>query len=99
MIRTFSASLIALTLAGPALAGTSFTATLEVPVEKTERVVAAKKLWKCSDTICVATLDRKTVKVSTCKKVAKEVGRLAEFSNGEDSLSGEDLARCNSLAK
>ena len=99
MIRTFTASLIALGFAGTAMAGPAFTATLETPVEKAEKIVAAKALWSCSEASCNAVLDRKTVKVSTCKKVAKEVGKLAEFSNGKDSLSAEDLERCNAVAK
>ena len=99
MIRTLTASLFALSLTGTALAGTAFTATLETPVQKSEKIVAAKALWSCSDSTCSATLNRKTVKVSTCKKVAKEVGKLAEFSNGSETLSSDDLARCNAVAK
>lgn len=99
MIRSFTTALIALSFAGTAMAGTAFTATLEAPIEKAEKVVAAKALWTCADTVCNATLDRKTVKVSTCKKVAKEIGKLSEFSNGKDSLSDADLERCNAVAK
>ena len=99
MIRTLIASAAMIGLSGTAFASTAFTATLETPVEKAEKVVAAKALWDCSGDICKATLNRKTVKVSTCKKVVKEVGKLASFSNGEDSLSEDDLARCNAVAK
>jgi len=99
MIRTLTAASAALAFAGTAFAGTSFTATLETPVQKAEKVVAAKALWSCADDTCRATLDRKTVRVSTCKKVVKELGKLAEFSNGSDTLSDEDLARCNAVAK
>ena len=99
MIRTFTAATAALAFAGTAFAGTAFTATLETPIEKAEKVVAAKALWSCSEDTCRATLDRKTVKVSTCKKVVKEIGKLAEFTNGSDSLSEADLERCNAVAK
>lgn len=99
MIRTLSATAAALAFAGTAFAGTSFTATLETPMEKAEKIVAAKALWDCSDNTCRATLDRKTVRVSTCKKVAKELGKLAEFSNANESLSESDLERCNAVAK
>ncbi len=99
MIRTFLASAAALAFSGAAFAGTAFTATLETPVAKAEKVVAAKALWDCSDATCKATLDRKTVRVSTCKKVVKEVGKLAEFSNQNESLSDADLAKCNAVAK
>lgn len=104
MIRTLAAATTALAFAGTAFAGTAFagtafTATLETPMDKAEKIVAAKALWSCSDDTCRATLDRKTVKVSTCKKVVKEVGKLAEFSNGNETLSETDLERCNAVAK
>ena len=99
MIRTLSATAAALAFAGTAFAGTSFTATLETPMEKAEKIVAAKALWNCAENTCRATLDRKTVRVSTCKKVAKELGKLAEFSNADESLSDADLERCNAVAK
>jgi hypothetical protein len=99
MIRSLTATAAALAFAGTAFAGTAFTAKLETPVEKAEKVVAAKALWTCSADTCKAELDRKTVRVSTCKKVVKEVGKVAEFSNGKESLSAEDLERCNAVAK
>jgi hypothetical protein len=99
MIRTLTATAAALAFAGTAFAGTAFTATLEAPIAKAEKVVAAKALWNCSETTCTATLDRKTVRVSTCKKVVKEVGKLAEFSSAAEALSEADLAKCNAVAK
>ncbi|MEM8615637.1 MAG: hypothetical protein AAGF20_01765 [Pseudomonadota bacterium] len=99
MIRTILASACALGFAGAAMAGTAFTAQLEEPVAKFEKVAAAKALWSCSDDTCKAELDRRTVKVSTCKKVAKEVGKLVSFGNAKDQLSAEDLEECNKSAK
>ena len=99
MIRTLSAASFAIALTGSAFAGTAFTAKLESPMPKAEKIVAAKALWNCTADTCVAELDRKTVRVSTCKKVVKEVGKLAEFSNGDEALSADDLARCNAVAK
>ena len=83
----------------PAAAGTSFTAKLATPFDSKENVVAAKALWSCSGDTCVAKLNRRTVTVRTCKKVASEVGVLAGFSNDKESLSEEDLAKCNEAAK
>ncbi|NQY15267.1 MAG: hypothetical protein HRT81_15615 [Henriciella sp.] len=99
MIRTFTAAATALAFAGTAFAGTAFTAKLESPMPKAEKIVAAKALWSCADDTCKAELDRKTVRVSTCKKVVKEVGKVSEFSNENEALSAEDLARCNAVAK
>ena len=99
MIRTLSTAAVALAFAGTAFAGTAFTAKLETPMTKSEKIVAAKALWNCQEDTCVAELKRKTVRVSTCKKVVKEVGKLAAFSNADEALSTEDLARCNAVAK
>ena len=99
MIRTLTASAAALAFAGTAFAGTAFTAKLETPMPKAEKIVAAKALWNCAEDTCSATLDRKTVRVSTCKKVVKELGKLAEFSNENETLSETDLERCNAVAK
>ncbi|WP_143435223.1 CC_3452 family protein [Henriciella aquimarina] len=83
----------------PALAGTNFTAKLAQPQDSSERIIAAKALWDCNQDTCVAELNRRTVTVRTCKKVASEVGELAGFSNDKESLSAEDLAECNKSAK
>lgn len=99
MIRTLSAAATALALAGTAFAGTAFTVTLESPMPKAEKIVAAKALWNCAENTCTAELDRKTVRVSTCKKVVKEVGKVASFANTNEALSDADLERCNAVAK
>lgn len=99
MIRTLTATAATLAFASTAFAGTAFTAKLESPMPKAEKIVAAKALWACAADTCVAELDRKTVRVSTCKKVVKEIGKLAEFSNEKETLSAEDLERCNAVAK
>lgn len=99
MIRTITTSIIAIGFAGTAFAGTTFNAKLETPMTKAEKVVAAKVLWNCSDDTCVAKLKRNTVNVRTCKKVVKEVGKVAEFSNDNGALNETELAECNTAAK
>lgn len=101
MIRTFIAATLAVGFAGTAMAGpsTSFTATLEAPMQKAEKIVAAKVLWNCDADTCVAKIDRKTVNVRTCKKIVKEVGAVTEFSNDNGALSAADLTKCNAAAK
>ena len=99
MIRSLSLAAAVSAFALPALAGTSFTAKLSQPVDAQSRIVAEKALWNCSEDTCVAELNRRTVTVRTCKKVASEVGELAAFSNDKESLSEEDLAECNKSAK
>ena len=99
MTRFLSLAATAAAFAMPALAGTAFTAKLSTPVDSAARVVAEKALWTCNGDTCVAELNRRTVTVRTCKKVASEVGELAAFSNDKESLSEDDLAECNEAAK
>ena len=96
-ITALAAAAAAYTL--PALAGTSFTAQLAQPNDSLKEAIAAKAIWSCNGEKCVAELNRRTVTVRTCKKVASEVGELAAFSTDEDSLSEADLAECNKSAK
>ena len=99
MLRSSLIAAAALAFAAPALAATTFTATLETPVAEKEQVVANKALWTCEGETCSAELRRKSVTVRACKRLAKEIGTLASFSNGEDQLNDEDLADCNTVAK
>ena len=99
MFRTFFVSFAALGLAGTAAAGTQFTAKLESPLTKAEKVVAANVLWNCDGDTCVAELSRKSVTVRTCKKVVKEVGKVAEFANENGALTEDELKSCNEAAK
>lgn len=99
MYRILPLTVTACAFVLPALAGTSFTAKLATPMEKADEIVAAKAIWFCENDTCVGELNRRTVTVRTCKKVASEVGELAAFSNDEESLSEDDLASCNKAAK
>lgn len=99
MTRTIALAAIAAAFTLPAAAGTNFTAKLATPLDSSERIVAAKALWDCNGDTCVAELNRRTVTVRTCKKVASEIGQIADFSNGTESLSADDLVKCNKAAK
>lgn len=101
MIRTLLAATVAIGFAGTAMAGpsTNFTVKLESPMPKAEKIVAAKAVWSCAEDTCVAELNRKKVSLRTCKKVAKEVGKVAAFSNASSELTAEQLAACNAAAK
>ncbi|MEO0607278.1 MAG: hypothetical protein AAFY82_03545 [Pseudomonadota bacterium] len=99
MIRPFVIAAAALALSGPALAGTAFTAKLEVPKDRLVKIVAADALWKCVDDTCTATLERKAVKVSTCQQVAKNLGAVSAFESDQKALSDANLQKCNAVAK
>ena len=99
MIRPALLAAACAAIALPAAAGTNFTAKLTTPLTSNDSVIAAKAVWSCDGDTCVAELNRRTVTVRTCKKVASEVGALAAFSNDKESLSADDLAKCNEAAK
>jgi len=99
MIRTVFVSIAALGFTASAFASTTFTATLETPLSKAEKVVAAKVLWSCAGETCTADLSRKSANISTCKKVVKKIGKVVEFASSNGALSEADLATCNSVAK
>ena len=98
MIRSLILTSVVALSAAPAIAGTSFTAKLATPAEKGAEFIAEKAIWSCSADTCTAELSRRSVTVRTCKKVAEEIGVLADFSNGEESLDEADLAECNEAA-
>lgn len=99
MYRTLLAAAAAVGLAGSAFAGTTFVAKLESPVAKQTKVVVLNAVWDCNGDTCVAELSRNKVTVRTCKKVVKEVGKVAAFSNSNGELTEEEVATCNAAAK
>lgn len=99
MIRPIAAAMVSLSLSSTALAGTSITAKLETPTDRTVKVVAAKTLWKCVDDTCTATIDRNPLRISTCKQVVKSLGKVAAFSTDTQTLSETKLEKCNAVAE
>lgn len=99
MIRSFISAAVAVGFTGVAFASGSFTATLETPMSKADDIVAAKAIWSCEGETCEAELSRKTATVKTCKKVAKEVGKLTAFAGEKNALSDADIEACNTAAK
>ncbi len=99
MIRTALIAATAAIFAAPALAGTAFTANLAEPVEERVTFVANSAVWTCEGETCVAELSRRTPSVRSCKQVAKEIGKLANFQSERGALDEGDLERCNEAAK
>ena len=79
----------------PALAATSFSATLETPVTEKARLTAYDAVWICEADTCQAELKRKSATVRVCKKVVSEIGPVKTFGTSEDLLSEEEIAQCN----
>ncbi len=99
MLRLLTASGIAIMMAMPAFAGTSFTAKLAEPVAETTDFVANKAIWVCQGETCLAELSRKAPTVRSCKQVASEIGQLAAFVSEKGALTEAELAECNKAAK
>jgi hypothetical protein len=97
MLRSTLISAAALAFAAPALAGT-FVFETAAPVAD-RHVIAYSTVWTCEDTTCVGELDRKTVSLRICKKIAKEVGEVAALRNDKSELDAADLETCKASAK
>lgn len=96
------AVLIATTLFASAAAnaqprgGAFYRATLATAAT-TDRAVAGSVVWRCGDTVCTAPrgTSRPTI---MCARLAREVGTLTSFVAGDQTLTAEELARCNATA-
>ena len=97
MLRSTLISAAALAFAAPALAGTFVFETAQPVAEK--RVIAESVVWTCEGTTCVGDLDRKTVSLRICKKIAKEVGKITALRSDKSELDAADLESCKASAK
>ena len=95
MFRFASVALLSLSVAAPALASTTFTATLQTPVDAPNRVTAYDAVWVCEDATCEAVLNRSSATVRVCKKVVEEIGAISAFGTADDPLSDEEVEECN----
>jgi|HubBroStandDraft_3_1064219.scaffolds.fasta_scaffold997338_1 hypothetical protein len=91
-------AMLTLVCAGSALADGMVTATLENPVAKPVKFIAAHAVFNCEDTTCVAALAPDDANDAyACKDVAKQVGRIASYKEFK-ALDDKALAKCNVAA-
>lgn len=95
MIRFATAALVSTFVALPALASTTFTATLQTPTTEKQRLTAYDAVWICEGETCEAILNRKSATVRVCKKVVEEIGAVKTFGTEADPLTEEELEKCN----
>jgi hypothetical protein len=98
MLKTylFAAALtLAVTTAAHA-EGSFATASLATPVAKTTQVIAGGAVWTCEGDACraPATSDR-TLSVSSCKQLVREVGPVKTYGVDKHALSTDELTRCD----
>ena len=84
-----------LALAGPALADGSVKATLETPVAKPTKLIAAHAVFNCEATACVAILAPDDASDAyACHDLAKQVGHITAYAEYKP-LDEKALAKCN----
>lgn len=88
-----------LTIAGAAFADDAVTVKLEAPVAAKTKVIAGGAVFLCEADACVAsTTTSRTFAASTCKDLAKSVGRVSAFTGPRKALDGGKLEACNTGA-
>jgi hypothetical protein len=91
-------ALVALALAGSALAEGTVKVTLEAPVAGHVKLIAAHAVFNCEETTCVAAAAPDDANdVFACKDLAKHVGRVASYAEFKP-LDDKGLAKCNDAA-
>jgi len=96
----FSAAcaVIALAMAGSALADGSVRATLESPVAGRAKLIAAHAVFNCEATTCLAAVAPDDANDAyACKDLAKHVGRVVSYAEFRP-LDDKALAKCNTGA-
>ena len=98
MLKTFLiAASLTLAVTSAAHADAAFAnASLAKPVAKTTQVIAGGAVWTCEGDACraPATSDR-TRSVSSCKALVREVGPVKSYGVEKQTLTTEELTRCD----
>jgi hypothetical protein len=86
-------------VAAPALASGVWTASPSQPLSK-QGIIAGAVLWSCDSSSCRSTSDTTDADALTsCRELARQVGRIAAFEADGRAFSVERLASCNLTAK
>lgn len=97
MIRVTTLVFASLLVATAASAApTQYSATLAAPVSQKTDVIADSNLFRCEATTC--NLVSKPIdagSVSTCRKLAREVGEIKAYGSTTTPFDADKLARCN----
>lgn len=72
-----------------------YTVTLAAPLERAQRPIAGSIVWRCSESTCT-TVTPRSLGAAVCRQLGAQTSSvITAFGSEEDSLSAEDLARCN----
>jgi hypothetical protein len=94
---TLATALIAAT---SAVAGGGVNATLENPVAKRVKLIAADAVWVCEKDACVSgrTPDG-SFSAQSCQELARQVGRVSVYQGEFRGLTAAELDKCNSVVR
>jgi hypothetical protein len=82
--------------AAPALASSHYRAQ-PAASPAADKLVLRDTIWKCDESGCIGTKSSSRPAI-VCAVLAKHVGKLRNFSADGQSLSAEDLEKCNARA-
>ena len=83
-----------------ALADGAIHATLDQPVAKPAKLIAAHSVWVCDGASCAAAVPiSDSLSVDGCKDLARKVGPISAYGAAGQGLNAADLAKCNLAAR
>ena len=91
-----AAALISAAFVAPAMARDLYTIKLAAPVAEQTRIIALNTIWDCEGDTCLAQADH-GANVRSCRQFVRQSNglRIASYGSANDSLSADELARCN----
>ena len=96
MIKHGVVALAMLGLAGPAVSAERAEARLASPVAESRQVIIDGRLWSCMGDRCVAGSQGRSQPIGReCLRVAKIIGPIIEYRQGDRTLSPAGVAACN----
>ncbi len=94
-LRILSAAALATAmLAAPVQARDIHYTVQTVKPVKAKTVIAGRVLWRCAGTTCVAAKNGRR-DATVCSRLQREVGDIATFTAGDETLDAAALAKCN----
>ena len=77
-------------------AGPEFTATLASPIANSKDVIADSNLFRCEGTTCkLVSKPIDATAVSTCRRLARQVGEIKAYGTASEPFDADKLSRCN----
>jgi hypothetical protein len=91
-------ALLLLGAAGSTGAAERSEARLAAPVSEARKVIVDGRLWSCTDDRCMAGSQGRSQPIGReCLRVAKVVGPIIEYRQGDKALDAAGIAACNGV--